>query len=77
MDKLDTSELGPIKIEPPKKPHDRLSLLEYVNRLNIEAIAKGHAVKYWTVTVLYNTVIYKQMHACEAVIHEVYKGILK
>lgn len=74
---LDTSELGPIKIDAAKVPHDRLSLLERVNNLNVEAFGKGIRDRFWTVTVLYNTVIYRRIGDFEPTIYEVYEGVLK
>ncbi len=75
---LDTSELGPIKFEPNKLPYDRLSLLEYVNQLNIEAYNKGNGDKFWVVTVLYNTVIYRDnSELFNPEMFEVYKGVFK
>lgn len=74
---------GRIACDPPKIT-TRLELLEHVNRLNIEAIAKASGERYWTVTVLYNTVIYKATTAIDAkgpadiaIIAEVFEGVLK
>ena len=75
---IDTSELGPIRIEPPKAPATRLELLERVNRLNMDAHIDCKPLVYWTCTVLYNTVIWKHDFTTgESVIFEVYKGVLK
>lgn len=49
----------------------RLELLERVNTLNMRA-APG--VKYWTCTVMYNTVIWRQCGTAEVEMIEVIKG---
>ena len=49
----------------------RLELLEHVNQLNTLA---EPGERYWTVTVLYNTVVYKAVGK-EAKIFEVEKGV--
>jgi hypothetical protein len=74
--KLDTAELGPIKIEP-VRPKTRVELLEYVNQLNIKAHGKGIRDKFWTVTILYNTVIYRQIGNFEPTMFEVHSGVFK
>lgn len=69
-------------IEPPGRialdynpPLTRLALLERVNALNVAGITDGD--KYWTVTVLYNTVVYRQDFSGETHIVEVIEGVLK
>lgn len=55
------------------KPKTRLELLERVNELNM----RSDAHRYWTCTVLYNTVIWKQFAFHPAQIHETIEGVLK
>jgi len=58
----------------------RLELLEKVNRLNIEAHLDDKAFShytFWTVTVLYNTVIYKCDSNGNVEMHEVIEGVPK
>jgi len=50
----------------------RLELLERVNSLNITAKTNE---RYWTVTLLYNTVIY-QARGLEVKIFEVVEGVM-
>jgi hypothetical protein len=52
----------------------RLELLERVNTLNMHAQA---GERYWTCTVLYNTVIWCQHPEQDAVMHEVINGVPK
>ena len=74
---IDTSELGPIRIELPRLPKTRLELLERVNRLNMDAHVDFKPLVYWTCTVLYNTVIWKHDFTTgESCIFEVYKGVM-
>jgi hypothetical protein len=57
------------------EPETRLDLLERVNRLNILGYDKGEC--YWTVTVMYNTVIWKRSkYGLESML-EVIEGIPK
>ena len=60
-------------------PTTRLELLERVNRLNINSVSKGSHEKFWTVTVLYNTVIIfrQQEGVVEAEIYETISGVLE
>jgi len=67
---------GRIACDPPRAPTNRLELLEYVNELNTLAAAQGGYERYWTVTVLYNTVVYKGVGS-DAEMCEVYEGLLK
>lgn len=53
----------------------RLELLERVNELNIRAADYKVPARYWTVTVLYNTVIFKQEYGKDAEYLEVIKGV--
>jgi hypothetical protein len=74
---IDTSELGPIKSETMRQM-TRLELLEYVNKLNIDANTKGNGDKFWTVTVLYNTIIYRDnIELFNPEMFKVYKGVFK
>lgn len=50
---------------------DRLELLEHVNELNKRAGVNKTGKTYWTVTVLYNTVIYECDQDGVTSIHEV------
>jgi hypothetical protein len=57
----------------------RLDLLERVNALNLKAATEERNERYWTVTVLYNTVIWRggfdYNNEPFAVMFEVYEGI--
>jgi hypothetical protein len=56
----------------------RLELLEKVNRLNLEGMLDKSYCFYYTVTVLYNTVIYRGCKGDDCVrIHEVIEGVPK
>lgn len=63
---------GRIACDPPAID-TRAKLLEYVNELN----TRNEFEKYWTVTVLYNTVVYRKAEDCEATIVHVFEGVLK
>lgn len=52
----------------------RLELLERVNELNTRS---PNGTRYWTVTVLYNTVIWSQFAFHEPKMHEVIEGVPK
>lgn len=52
----------------------RLELLEKVNTLNIQA---SQGERYWTVTLMYNTVIYKETLHGDALIFEIIGGVSK
>lgn len=53
----------------------RLQLLEHVNKLNLDSGATGGTVMYWTVTVMYNTVVWRKVLGQRAEIYETYEGI--
>lgn len=59
----------------------RLELLERVNELNLQAFMVGNDRRYWTCTVLYNTVIWfgwiDGQGEMQAAIHEVIEGVPK
>lgn len=56
------------------EPVTRLELLEEVNNLNMREREPG--IRYWTCTVLYNTVIWRGSSAGEdATMHRVIQGI--
>lgn len=63
---------GRIACDPPSI-NTRLKLLEHVNELNM----RNEYVKFWTCTVLYNTVVWRKAEDCEATIYEVFEGVLK
>lgn len=67
---------GRIACDPPSI-NTRLKLLEHVNELNKRAGVNGTGKTYWTVTVLYNTVIYEADQNGETAIHEVFEGVLE
>lgn len=56
---------------------NRLQLLEHVNGLNLRAAVNNTGKTYWTVTVLYNTVVYERDQDGEVAIHETYEGVPK
>ncbi len=58
------------------KEATRLDVLERVNELNIAAFIQGNDRRYWTCTVLYNTVIWRS-EGNESFIHEVIEGVPK
>lgn len=65
---------GRIAVDPVATP-TRLQLLERVNELNLKAYQEQTSCSYWTVTVLYNTVIYEcNKHGVTRAI-EVFKGV--
>lgn len=55
----------------------RLELLERVNELNIKSLRDERNCRYWTVTVLYNTVIYSHCSEEGTKVHEIIEGVLK
>lgn len=59
VEPIDTSKLGRIAMDY-DPDMTREQLLEYVNELNVKAVREKKREKYWTVTVLYNTVIYRE-----------------
>lgn len=66
---------GRIACDPIDEPTTRLALLEYVNELNIQAVRNEQNDKFWTVTVLYNTVVYR--HGEDGTnVFKVFKGVL-
>jgi len=73
MKELDTSELGPIRHTPPKI--DSLyKLLRHVNELNTDA---EPGVTFWSVVLLYNTVVWRRDAKNNCTLHEIYSGVLK
>lgn len=52
----------------------RLDLLERVNQLNVQS---DPGVTYWTVTVMYNTVIYRRGKTGRVTMREVIEGVPK
>lgn len=76
VEPIDTSTLGRIACDPPKIA-TRLDLLEAVNALNTRAATNNTGKTYWTVTVLYNTVVYERDQDGEVAIHEVLSGVFK
>lgn len=64
---------GRIACDPPTI-NTRLKLLEHVNELNMRA---KQGERYWTCTVLYNTVVWKQIGERDAIMVEVFEGVLK
>jgi len=67
---------GRIALDPPTI-NSRLKLLEHVNALNMRAALNTTGKTYWTVTVLYNTVVYEIDQDGITAIHEVFEGVLK
>lgn len=71
-------------IEPPGRialdynpPLTRLALLEHVNELNKRAALNNTGKTYWTVTVLYNTVVWERDQDGVSAMHETYEGVPK
>lgn len=67
---------GRIAIDPPKI-RTRLDLLEAVNALNMRAAVNNTGKTYWTVTVLYNTVVYERDQDGVVAMHETLEGTFK
>ena len=56
---------------------NRLQLLEHVNGLNMRAAINNTGKTYWTVTVLYNTVVYERDQDGVVAMHETIEGVPK
>lgn len=76
VEPIDTTKLGRIACDPPTID-TRLKLLEAVNALNTRAAVNNTGKTYWTVTVLYNTVVYERDQDGVVAIHETLPGVLK
>lgn len=76
VEPIDTSTLGRIACDPAKIT-TRLDLLEAVNALNTRAAVNNTGKTYWTVTVLYNTVVYERDQDGVVAPHEVLAGVFK
>lgn len=76
VEPIDTSKLGRIAIDAPSIT-TRLQLLEAVNALNMRAAVNNTGKTYWTVTVLYNTVVYERDQDGVVAMHETLEGTFK